>query len=174
MTRERRILLILLAVVGGGCLLAVALVAGFSRLEADRTQLALLQQRYARLAPETSPSRSDLEAKVALLERTIARENEGFYAKGAMNPYRFATFISSLLASEHINVEQFRTAQAASGKLLDFTVSGSSQSIVSFLAKLSRNRKYIVVPYFHLQAHPSSENLTCEFQIGYLSNEEKQ
>lgn len=167
-------MVVLLVVIAGGCLIAIALDTGLSKLAAARTELALLQQRYARLSPRSSASTSALAAKVALLEKTIAREKQGFYSQGEMNPYRFATQISSLLAREHISVDQFRTRQGTPGELLDFTVSGSAQSIVSFLAELSRSRKYITVPYLHLQAHTSSRNLTCEFQIGYLTNDEKQ
>jgi hypothetical protein len=113
----------------------------------------------------------DLGERMRELRKAEDAEVRRSYEKDEMDLYRFGSAVNALLARHAITVEEFRTVAEAGGSVLELTARGSSPSFMAFLADVSNAQKYWTIPYLHIQSSSGDGSLMCEFQIGYIVNE---
>ncbi len=171
MTRERRVLLIILAAALFLSLFGSLLYVGLEKLAVTQERIDRLRKQYLRL-PAGAPGESvDLHQRIRELERAESAELGRYYDKDEIDLYRFGSAVNAMLAHHGIIVEQFRTVTETNRSVLELTLRGTSPSFMAFLSEVSAAQKYWTIPYLHIQSSSGNGSLTCELQIGYLSHE---
>jgi hypothetical protein len=170
-TRQRRILLVLL-----GVSVLAAGMGSFVYVQLDRIrlmdeQISFLRKQYLKLPPDTPTEQAGLEDRIQGLKRVESDELARYYASGEMDLYRFGSLVNSLLARRGITVERFRTLSGSSAPVLELSARGTSLALMAFLSDVSASSKYWTIPYLHVQAPAGNGSVTCEMQIGYLVHE---
>ena len=171
MTRDRRVLLVLLGVSLLVSIFGSLLYVGLDKLHTTREQIEQLKKQYAKLLTSDPEESIDLREKMQELHRARDAELRRYYGRDEIDLYRFGSAVNAMLARHGIVVEQFRTATAASRSVLELSARGTSPAFMAFLSEVSMAQKYWTIPYLHIQSSSASGFLTCEFQIGYLVNE---
>jgi hypothetical protein len=170
-TRQRRILLVLLGVsvlaAGMGSFLYVQL----DRMRLLDGQIGFLRKQYLKLPADAPTEQAGLEERLQGLKRVEADELSRYYTGGEMDLYRFGSLVNSLLARRGITVERFRTLSGSSAPVLELSAQGTSVALMAFLSDVSASAKYWTIPYLHVQSPAGNGNVTCELQIGYLVHE---
>ena len=171
MTRQRRILLRLLA--------TSAVLAGLGSLayvQADRLrsageQVAFLREQYVKLQPDAPAEQAGLQDTIQELKRAETAELARYYRGGEMDLYRFGSMVNALFARHRITVQRFRTVTEASPPVLELSARGTSSSFMAFLSDVSASPRYWTIPYLRIRSPSSDGTVTCELQIGYLVHE---
>lgn len=171
MTRQRRILL--------GLLAATAALAGLGSLayvQADRLrtageQVAFLKTQYVKLHPGAPVEQAGLQDRIQELKRAENAELARYYGSGEMDLYRFGSMVNALLAGHRITVLRFRTVTEASPPVLGLSARGTSSAFMAFLSVVSASPRYWTIPYLHMQSPSGDGTVTCELQIGYPVHE---
>ena len=170
MTRERRILLWLLGAAALSAATASCLYAQLDRLRVMNEQTAFFRKQYLKLPADAPTEQTGLERRILELKKTESEEAGRYYAAGEMDLYRFASTVNGMLAHRGVTVQRVRTVTGATA--LELSARGSAAALMAFLSDVSARPKYWAVPYLHLQAPSGTGAVTCEMQIGYLSDEE--
>jgi len=170
-TRQRRILLGLLAASA-----ALAALGSFAFVQADRLrtageQVAFLRKQYVKLQPDPQTEQSGLQDRIQELKRAETAELARYYDAGEMDLYRFGGMVNALLARHRISVQRVRTVTEAAPSVLELSARGTSSSFMAFLSDVSASPRYWTIPYLHIQSPSGDGTVTCELQIGYLVHE---
>jgi hypothetical protein len=170
-TRQRRVLLVLLvaSVVAAG--LGSFLFVQMDRIRLMDEQIGFLRKQYLKLPADTPTERAGLEERIQGLKEAEAGELGRYYAESEMDLYRFGSLVSALLARRGLAVQRVRTVSGSSAPALELSVRGTSLSLMAFLSDVSASARYWTIPYLHVQAPAGNGSVTCEMQIGYLVHE---
>lgn len=171
MTRQRRILLVLLGVSALTAGLGSFLYVQLDRIRLMDEQIGFLRKQYLKLPADTPTEQAGVEERIQGLKRVEADELARYYAGGEMDLYRFGSLVNSLLARRGITVERFRTFSGSSAPVLELSARGTSLAFMAFLSDMSGSSKYWTIPYLHVQSPAGNGNVMCEMQIGYLVHE---
>jgi len=172
-TRQRRILLVLLAVTALAAALGSFLYVELDRIRSMDEQIAFLRGQYLKLPADTPTEQAGLEERIQGLKRAADNELSRYYRGSEIDLYRFASTVSAMLARRGVTVERVRTVTvpASSTALLELSVHGTSSALMAFLSDVSTRPKYWTIPYLHVQSVSGRGTVTCEMQMGYLVHE---
>jgi Tfp pilus assembly protein PilO len=171
MTRERRVLLVLLAASVLAAILGSLLYAGLDRLRTVDDEIQVLTKQYAKLSAGETVGLPDLQRGMRELKQAEDAELRRYYEAGEMDLYRFGGAVNTLLARQGIVVDDFRTLSGSNGSVLELTARGTSTSFMAFLSDVSSAPKYWTIPYLHVQSRSGDGSVSCEFQIGYMTHD---
>jgi hypothetical protein len=127
------------------------------------------RQQYAQIVK----LRGSIRSESMLLSEQNRREGEveaarkGFYAQGEMNLYAFGTLIKNKLAARGLRVIRYQIMDLKDANSLEFSISGSIDSLVLFLKEVSESEKYWTVPSLTLTMRGESGQVDSVFRIGY-------
>ncbi len=175
MTRQRKVLLILL----GASVLAAAfgsyLYVQLDSIRAMDEQVAFLRKQYLKLPADAPTEQAGLQKRIEGLNKAESEELARYFGEGELDLYRFGSTVNGMLARRGITVERFRTVTGTSSPgspapVLELSARGTSAALMAFLSDVSERPKYWTIPYLHVQSTPAGF-VTCQMQIGYLVHE---
>lgn len=162
MSRDRKILLIILVFSMAASLSAINLLILSDRSSRARSGIEQLEPQYLKLhggGEEVSAESIDA------LKSMIDMERSRFFPLDETDPYLLGIKILGMLEKRGIKVGQYKTLELEGGFLLEFSVRSRSSSLFSFWEDLYGEDKYYRIPY--LSINNEKDGVSCTFRIGY-------
>ena len=172
MPNERRILLVILAVVTIGA-------AGFIGVPILRSERAALEERIVRheaqlieLSSAASTEMFDLDEIEALRGR-YERLSARFYRADEIDPYSFASEVSRRIAEHGMTIERSQPLPGESGGSVEFVLRGRPSYLFSFLSSIAEHERFWSVPFVAITTDGAPTRARIRLQVGYetISND---
>lgn len=166
MTKRESRLVALLAAVLAVAAVAAAFVLQLERRSDVRQRIAAMEGELGR-RDGTAADPVELVRERDALRAGLEEERRRFYGAAEMDTYRFGTMVRGQLLREGIDIDGYRTVEAAGRTWLEFTVTGGTLQIAKFLTRVSTSERRWIVPRLFLDAQGATGKLAAIFRIGY-------
>lgn len=152
---------VVLLVAGG-----IGVSIGLQKLS-DARQKILVYETHVIQQAASLPAEKDVTAQRDALKVQLQDLTKRFYNPGEMDPYQFGDIIKKRLAADGIKVTNYQVITESGKTTLEFSVTGSANSLVLFLKEISEAEKIWNMATFTLTLKEKSLTADAVFRIGY-------
>ncbi|MCK5196702.1 MAG: hypothetical protein KAR21_00040 [Spirochaetales bacterium] len=168
LNRQEKILISILVIV------LVILIVLFLFIINDRNSIA--EERIERYTAQIESLQNSFSKETNLAEiktmynEAIESERIKYYLPDQMDIYRFGRIIQNLLLSLDLEIKRYQTVEDRDVTLLEFSISGSSLSFITFIQEVYKGEKHWGIPYLVIKTRGGSGDVEVVFRIGYEQN----
>jgi hypothetical protein len=163
MNRDRKILLIILFFTLVISASALNLFILGEKHTVVRNRITLVEQNLNKMGLGT---RGISVEEISFYKDGIEAEKARYFERNETDPFKFAIEIKSLLESEKLTVNSYKSIESENSYLIEFSIEGSSVSFFRFLDELNQLNKNYIFPQLSLKNE--KKGISSVFRIGYL------
>lgn len=168
MTKDRRILFILLITLIFISLTLIIFFIQSGKREQILERTGLIENMFVKINKDLNAlSIEDYN----YIKELVEEEKRRFLDRVDYDPYRLAIDIKQMLHDDNLKVMNYRTGDFCDQYVVEFSITGSSIDLFSFLEKLYRRDLYYIIPSFSIKNE--KVGISVIFTIGYSVYEKK-
>jgi hypothetical protein len=166
LAKREKLLLGILAAVISCTAMAIVFALGAERLQSARANVGQYREQNEKLRASIG-SEADVLSLRERLQGELAVMKTRFYGPEEMNPYSFGALIKKKLGSLGLTVVRYQVIEVKRVTSLEFSISGSINSIILLLKEVSESDRYWTISFLAMTMREDTGGADAVFRIGY-------
>ncbi len=136
------------------------------QLKSLKEKIATLESQMLKLHGRL-PDESGLQSRKEHLIEAISKEERKYYAKKEIDPYRYSIAVRKTLLANNLDIQKYQTVDVKDKVFLEFSLSGSAYSLMTFIKTASTSEKYWYIPFLSIDAQKGGGRISAVLRMHY-------